>query len=120
MLHAAQHLPANTPFWAMTEAEAITKASSSVSGISPEEAAERLSNEGNNAPAAKNTGALLLFWHQLNNPLTLLLLGAALLSLMLHDTTNSYIIFLIVFISSILGYWQEKGASDAVKTLLKW
>jgi Mg2+-importing ATPase len=119
MLHTAQHSPANTPFWAMTEAEAIAKAGSSVSGISPEEAAERLSNEGSNAPAAKNTGALLLFWRQLNNPLTLLLLGAALLSLMLHDTTNSYIIFLIVFISSVLGYWQEKGASDAVKTLLK-
>lgn len=119
MLHTAQHLPVNPPFWAMTEAEAIAKAGSSEKGISPEEAATRLNNEGSNTLNAKNTSAWLLFWRQLNNPLTLLLLGAALLSLLLHDTTNSYIIFLIVFISSVLGYWQEKGASDAVKTLLK-
>lgn len=119
MLHAAQHLPANPPFWAMTAEEAIAKAGSSENGISSEEAANRLSNEGSNTLNVKNTNNWLLFWRQLNNPLTLLLLGAALLSLLLHDTTNSYIIFLIVFISSILGYWQEKGASDAVKTLLK-
>lgn len=119
MLHAAQHLPANPPFWAMPAEEAIAKAGSSENGISSEEAANRLSNEGSNTLNVKNTNNWLLFWRQLNNPLTLLLLGAALLSLLLHDTTNSYIIFLIVFISSILGYWQEKGASDAVKTLLK-
>jgi len=49
----------------------------------------------------------------------LLLIGAALLSAWLHDRTDSMIILLIVIVSSILSFLQEKGAANAVNELLK-
>ena len=47
-----------------------------------------------------------------------MLLGASTLSLFLGDPTDAIIIFIIVGISSMLGFWQEKSAGDAVKKLL--
>jgi len=47
-----------------------------------------------------------------------MLLGASILSFFLGDPTDAVIIFIIVGISSMLGFWQEKSAGDAVKKLL--
>ncbi len=48
-----------------------------------------------------------------------MLIAAALLSAGLGDVPDTVIILTIVLISSFLGFWQEKGAADAVKELLK-
>ena len=37
----------------------------------------------------------------------------------LSDFTDGIIILIIIFISSALGFWQEKGAANAVDELLK-
>jgi len=42
------------------------------------------------------------------------LLFATGLSFFLHDRVDAMIILSIVLISGILGFWQEKGAADAV------
>jgi Mg2+-importing ATPase len=46
------------------------------------------------------------------------LLFATGLSFFLHDRVDAIIILTIVLISGILGFWQEKGAADAVQKLL--
>ncbi len=56
---------------------------------------------------------------QFKSPITLLLIGAALLSMGLGDLTDALIILVIILISSFLGFWQEKGAAHAVEELLK-
>jgi Mg2+-importing ATPase len=48
-----------------------------------------------------------------------MLIAAALLSAALGDVGDTVIIFMIVLISSVLGFWQEKGAANAVQELLK-
>ena len=48
-----------------------------------------------------------------------MLIGAALLSAFLGDVTDTIIILIIVIISSLLGFWQERGAANAVDELLK-
>jgi magnesium-transporting ATPase (P-type) len=40
------------------------------------------------------------------------------LSFFLRDAVDSLIILAIVFVSSFLGFWQEKGAADAMGKLL--
>ena len=55
---------------------------------------------------------------QFQSPITLILIGAAILSLVLGDRTNASIILAIVLVNSVLGFWQERGAADAVAHLL--
>jgi Mg2+-importing ATPase len=60
---------------------------------------------------------LMLLFRQFKSPLVLLLVLAVLLSLALGDYTNSLIIFSILFLSSLLGFWQERHAGRAVRRL---
>ncbi len=88
-------------------------------GLTREEADKRLAQYGFNLTAKPSSlSSILLFINQFKSPITLLLLGAAILSLFLGDPTDAIIIFIIVGISSLLGFWQEKSAGDAVKKLL--
>jgi P-type Mg2+ transporter len=91
-----------------------------VSGLSSAEAGERLSKYGRNT-LKSNTSAssIKLFLSQFKSPITIILIAAAILSMILHDVVDSAIILVIVFTSSILGFFQEKGAANAVSQLLK-
>ena len=62
---------------------------------------------------------LSLFVSQFKSPIILILIFAAGLSSFLHDPTDALIILGIIIISGLLGFWQEKGAADAVEKLLK-
>ena len=66
----------------------------------------------------KKTDSFNLFFNQFKNPIILILISASILSLILNNSVDAIIILIIVFVSSILGFWQEKGAADAVKKLL--
>jgi Mg2+-importing ATPase len=45
-------------------------------------------------------------------------LFAAILSVFLGETTDAFIILTIVLASGLLGFWQERGAADAIEKLL--
>jgi Mg2+-importing ATPase len=118
-----QPTPTNNPldnFWSLSAQDALKGLSCQAKGLSQAEAEARLKQYGTNTfKARSNTSSLLLFLSQLKSPVTLLLIGAALLSMGLGDLTDSVIILIIILISSILGFWQEKGAANAVNELLK-
>jgi len=87
--------------------------------LSSEEARRRLINYGANLlkpPKRSDTAALLLA--QFKNPIILTLIFAAGLSFFLQDHVDAVIIFFIVLVSGLLGFWQERGAVDAVDKLL--
>lgn len=107
-------------FWHLSTDEALAQLSCSKNGLTDIEASKRLKTYGpNTIKATSNTSAILLFLSQFKSPVTLLLIAAALLSAGLGDVPDTVIILTIVLISSFLGFWQEKGAADAVKELLK-
>ncbi len=107
-------------FWQLKKEEAFSKLSCSQNGLDDGEAARRLQSQGpNTIKAGSQSSAILLFLSQLKSPVTLLLIIAALLSAALGDVTDTAIILAIVLISALLGFWQEKGAADAVRELLK-
>jgi P-type Mg2+ transporter len=56
--------------------------------------------------------------NQFKSPIILILIFAAVLSIFLQDRLDAIIILTIVFISGLLGFWQEQGASNAVEKLL--
>ena len=106
-------------YWYISVEENLKNLQATVDGLSSSDAASRLEANGFNLTAKSlDYSGFILFLKQFKSPITLLLLGAALLSLFLGDATDAIIIFTIVAISSLLGFWQEKSAGDAVKKLL--
>lgn len=107
-------------FWHLSQEEIFKQFSSGENGLTVKEAVKRLKTYGpNTIKTAANSSVVFLFLSQFKSPVTILLIVAAILSAALGDIADTVIIFLIVLISSILGFWQEKGAADAVRELLK-
>lgn len=113
-------MPEEQQFWHLSSQDALSSLSATPNGLSSHQASKRLEQYGANT-LKDNSGrsGLWLFLQQFKSPVTLLLIAAAVLSGLLGDIPDTIIIFVIVLISSFLGYWQEKGAANAVKELLK-
>lgn len=110
---------ASNTFWSVPARELLDELQTSLEGLTADLARERLARYGANLLKPKrraNTLSLLLA--QFISPLVLLLLFAAGLSLFLHDSIDALIILIIVVISGLLGFWQERSASQAVAKLL--
>lgn len=107
-------------YWSTPIDIAVKDVGTNQSGLSNKEAALRLKKYGANTFKGRpHTSSIILFLLQFKSPITILLIVAALLSMGLNDTTNAVIILFIILVSSILGFWQEKGATNAVNELLK-
>lgn len=106
-------------FWSLTREECLERLDSKPNGISEVEAKNRLSRFGENRLSTKKQSSSIgLFFSQFKSPIILLLFFAAGLSIVVRDSTDAIIILGIVFVSGILGFWQERGAMNAVSKLL--
>ena len=114
-------LPApSQAFWDLTTDRALSEISSTPNGLTEDSARKKLAIHGaNKLKGNGRTSAIMLFLFQFKSPITLLLIGAAALSFSLQDPADGIIIMVIVMVSSVLGWWQEKGAASAVDQLLK-
>ncbi len=111
---------AQVNFWHLSKEEAFQQLHTGQNGIDEHDVARLRQQYGPNTIKANgSSSAFLLFLSQFKSPITLMLIAAALLSAGLGDVADTLIILAIVLISSFLGFWQEKGASDAVKELMK-
>jgi P-type Mg2+ transporter len=107
------------PFWTTETAELTERLQSGECGLAGEEAEARLRRVGENRLSRRRrAGWLTLLLAQFRSPITLLLIGAAVLSVFLHDTVDAGIILFIVLVSALLGFWQEKGAANALARLM--
>jgi len=107
-------------FWNLDTRDVLHSLSCSDKGLSSATAEQRLKTYGpNTLKGAAHSSAILLFVRQFKSPLTVLLIAASLLSMGLGDMTDTVIILLIVLVSSLLSFWQEKGAAHAVRELSK-
>jgi hypothetical protein len=106
-------------FWALTAEEAMRHLGTGPEGLTESEAQKRLKEYGSNLlKPRKESRALLLLLSQFKSPIILLLIFAAALSIYLHQNVEAGLILVIVFISGLLGFWQERTAADAVTRLL--
>ena len=106
-------------FWNLPAPQVLAQLGSAPQGLSSVQAKRALERYGTNTlRATRRWSGLRLLLKQFQSPITLILIGAAMLSLFLGDRTNALIILVIVVLSSALGFWQERGAADAVAKLL--
>ena len=106
-------------FWNLPTEKLLEQLHSSPQGLTTPESQKRLIQYGANSLKQKrksHTFSLLL--NQFKSPIILILMGAAILSSFLGDIINSLIILAIVLFSGLLGFWQERGAADAIAKLL--
>jgi Mg2+-importing ATPase len=97
----------------------LQKLHTTAKGLTGDEAKDRLAHYGaNRLRPAKRSDVWSLLLRQFGSPIILILLFATGLSLCLGDRIDAFIILFIVLVSSSLGFWQERGASNAVEKLL--
>jgi Mg2+-importing ATPase len=107
------------PFWNLPISQVLQQTHSTIAGLSHQEAEQRLNEYGaNSLEQTHKSSAWILFLNQFKSPIILILIFAAVLSLFLQDALDAIIILVIVLTSGLLGFWQERGASNAVEKLL--
>jgi len=107
------------PFWSVSVDQTLLSLDSALTGLSSETAKKRLKQYGSNQlNTKKQSSNLKLFIAQFKNSIILILLFATGLSFYLNEKVDAAIILIIIFISGSLGFWQEKGAANAIKDLL--
>jgi Mg2+-importing ATPase len=106
-------------FWSISVAEMCKRLDTAIEGLAGDEAKQRLDRYGANLlKPRKRSDALTLLLGQFKSPIILILFFATGLSFFLNDPVDAFIILSIVLVSGLLGFWQERGASNAVEKLL--
>lgn len=106
-------------YWNIPQADLLAGLNAGPEGLSDEDAKRRLISYGANLlKPPKRSDTLSLLIAQFKNPIILTLIFAAGLSFFLQDAVDAAIILFIVLVSGLLGFWQERGAVDAVEKLL--
>lgn len=67
----------------------------------------------------KKTGRLRIFLRQFKNPMVYLLFGAMVVALILGEVLDASAILAILMLNSVIAYFQEAKASDAIEALKK-
>jgi len=89
-------------------------------GLSAEEAEKRLRHFGpNEIPRKKKKSLILLFLSQFSNPLVLVLIGSATVTLFLKHNVDAIVIFSVIAANAAIGFFQEERAENAIESLSK-
>jgi P-type Mg2+ transporter len=107
------------PFWSIGAAEMLRQLQTAQEGLTNDEAKQRLARYGSNLlKPKKRSDVLALLLAQFRSPIILILLCATGLSFALRDPVDAFIILTIILVSGLLGFWQERSATNAVEKLL--
>lgn len=75
---------------------------------------------GSNTLSSKNVKSnWILFLEQFNDPLIYILAVAAIINAIVSDLKDTFVIAAVVFLNTLIGFIQERRATDALKSLNK-
>ncbi len=111
----------NTKWFTLEPEVVFDNLSTCTEGLTDEEASQRLKEYGPNQLEEPEKSP---WWRRLisqfNDPLIYLLMGAAVISLVIHNFQqpgDAIFIFLVLTINAVFGYWQEEQAEQAMDAL---
>jgi Mg2+-importing ATPase len=105
-------------YWSQPAERVLATLESSFQGLTSAVAQRRLEEVGPNLLRARErVTALRLFLAQLKSPLVLILVFAAVISLLTGEVVDAAIVLAIILASTILGFIQEYSASQAMEKL---
>ncbi len=107
-------------WYQLTIKEVFHKLESDDSGLNEQEVKRRLKNFGPNKLAEEERiSRLKILLHQFTSPLIYILLIAGVVTLFLREYIDSGVIFAVVILNAIIGYFQEYKAEESVRALKK-
>ncbi len=107
-----------TAWHAMSVEETLTALRTSREGLSEEEAERRRGQYGKNVLNARKPKSIWrMLWEQIKDVMVIILLIAAVVSIVFEDYAEAAVIFVIVVIDAVIGIVQEKKAADALASL---
>ncbi len=105
-------------YWSLPAPQVLRQLASAAAGLSTVEATRRLTMYGRNLVSDQEQVTRLgVLWNQLRNPLLLLLLFAAAISLLTGEWIDATIVTVIVLASVSIGYSREYRAQSAAHDL---
>src|SRR4249920_1919703 len=121
MAETSTAIPAgDQPSWySMSATEVVQRlATDGKNGLNAAEGSRRLQKYGRNQmPEGKKSGPLARFLSQFNNVLVYVLLAAGFTKLMLNLWIDAAIIFGVVILNALLGFFQEGKAEKALESI---
>ena len=107
-----------TKFFNLTVEETLRKLHSSTNGLSSKEVMTRREKDGANVLETKKHSTLLeKFVAQFKDLMIIILMIAALISMLAGEVSDSIIIFIVVFLNAVFGVFQETKAENAIDSL---
>ena len=105
-------------FYTLSEADVLKKVQSEREGLSDQEAAKRLEQDGPNMlDEGQKKSMLMKFLDQFKDFMIIVLLAAALISAISGEVVDAVIILVVVVINAIFGVIQEAKAEQAIEAL---
>jgi H+-transporting ATPase len=86
-------------------------------GISDSEAEERVQRIGYNEISEKKVSPLAKFLSYFWGPIPWMIEVAAVLSAVIHHWADFWIIFVLLLVNAVVGFWQEHKAGNAIELL---
>ncbi|MEA2007383.1 MAG: HAD-IC family P-type ATPase [Patescibacteria group bacterium] len=103
-----------------TIANVLKNLITSEDGLSSRAVKLRLKRYGRNElPQEKKLSKVLLFLRQFHSPLMYILLSAVAISFFLGHYSDSIFILFVLFINTVVGFWQENKANNSLAALKK-
>jgi P-type Ca2+ transporter type 2C len=89
-------------------------------GLNGIDARERIRKHGlNKLPDKKKLSAVALFFRQFKNPLIYILFAAFVISVLTSHWVDAIIVSVVIYVSSVIGFFQEYKAGQALERLNK-
>lgn len=107
------------PLWSIDELPLLQQLETTRDGLTAAAATARLPLWEASRLRYRPPSTWKLLLEQFRSPIILLLLASSILSFALSDPIDAVIILVIVVVSGLLGFWQERSAADTVAELLK-
>ena len=105
-------------YWSVPLATLLATLGSAATGISVDDARQRLARDGANVLAEQQRlGVLRLLFQQFKSPLVVILIFAAAVSALVSQWMDAAVVLTVVLGSTLLGFAQEYAAGNAIEKL---
>lgn len=99
-------------------AESLNILNSNVNGLTQEASQRRIIDYGyNKLPVLHHQSKIIKFLSHFNNVLIYVLIGSGIITLLLQHYIDSLVIFAVIVVNAIIGYYQEGKAEHAMEAI---
>jgi len=99
--------------------DTVKRLETTLDGLSSNEVPPRLEKYGRNEIEETKANPLLKFFRYFWGPIPWMIEGAAILSAVIRRWEDFWIIFILLMLNAVVGFWQERKADNAIELLKK-